>query len=103
MQLVLVISSFRQVSRLVWMACGTKQKKRPGGSTPDHVSSNPTLYRFRSVSFKVASSDEGISLSKRPLLEVTSGTLVSAVPENLRPSHRSGLPLYWKCREPLLP
>ena len=46
-----------------------------------NVLSRPTLYRFRSVFLKVESSDEGTSLSKSSLLEVTSGPLVSAVPE----------------------
>jgi hypothetical protein len=54
--------------------CDTRHKIRPSGTRPpDHVLSNPTLYRFRSVSLKAASPDEGTSL----LLEVTSGTLVS--------------------------
>jgi hypothetical protein len=63
----------------------------------------PSLYRFRSVFTKVGFSAEDSSPSKCSLLEITSGTLVSAVPETSEAFTSDGLPRYWKCHEPLLP
>ena len=60
----------------------TAQKQAGGAEVRlTNVLSRPTLYRFRSVFLKLEFSDEGTSLSKSSLLEVTSGTLVAAVRE----------------------